>query len=246
MLGPLPAPPSPLLRGRSRVSRTIVLEVPLAELRAGAKAVGASVNDAYLAAVSGGLGRYHEALGVPVEALPLTLPVSLRTGADPASGNQFTGVMIAAPAGEPDPAERMRLIREQVIARRSEAAIDVIGRLAPVLEYLPDGVLQVLTDRITAADIQASNVPGYAQDTFLAGAKVERQYAMGPLPRVAMMIVLISRAGICTLTARYDTAAFTDAERLAKCLQLGLDEVVELGRPRPKPKPRTRTPRRQA
>src|SRR5580698_4455722 len=63
MLGPLPAPPSPLLRGRSRVSRTIVLEVPLAELRAGAKAVGASVNDAYLAAVSGGLGRYHEALG---------------------------------------------------------------------------------------------------------------------------------------------------------------------------------------
>ncbi len=246
MLGPLPAPPSPLLRGRSRVSRTIVLEVPLAELRAGAKAVGASVNDAYLAAVSGGLGRYHEALGVPVEALPLTLPVSLRTGADPASGNQFTGVMIAAPAGEPDPAERIRLIREQVIARRSEAAIDVIGRLAPVLEYLPDGVLQVLTDRITAADIQASNVPGYAQDTFLAGAKVERQYAMGPLPRVAMMIVLISRAGICTLTARYDTAAFTDAERLAKCLQLGLDEVVELGRPRPKPKPRTRTPRRQA
>jgi len=236
MLGPLPAPPSPLLRGRSRFSRTIVLEVPLADLRAAAKAVGGSVNDAYLAALSGGLGRYHEALGVPVEALPLAIPVSLRTAGDPASGNQFTGVMIAAPAGEADPAERIRLIREQVIARRGEAAIDVIGRLAPVLEYLPDGALQVLTDRITAADIQASNVPGYAQDTFLAGAQVERQYGMGPLPRVAMMIVLISRAGICTLTARYDTAAFTDAERLEKCLQLGLDEVVELGRPRPRPR----------
>ena len=38
-------------------------------------------------------------------------------------------------------------------------------------------------------------MPGYAQDTFLAGAKVDRQYGMGPLPRVAMMSILISRAG---------------------------------------------------
>ena len=32
-----------------------MLEVPLADLRAAAKAVGGSVNDAYLAALSGGL-----------------------------------------------------------------------------------------------------------------------------------------------------------------------------------------------
>src|SRR5580704_1662332 len=93
MLGAPPAEPSPLLRRRSLVSRTVVLEVPLTELRAAAKAVKvasgadtpdgtgeasgsgpgstASVNDAYLAALCGGLARYHEALGVPVEGLPL-------------------------------------------------------------------------------------------------------------------------------------------------------------------------------
>ncbi len=240
VLGPPPAEPSPLLRRRSLATRTHVLELPLADLRAAAKTVGASVNDAYLAALCGGLGRYHDAPGVPVEALPLALPVSLRTGDDPASGNRFAGVHIAAPMSEPDPAERTRQIREQVIARRSEPAIDVIGRLAPVLNLLPDETLLGVTERFTPPDIQASNVPGYAQETFLAGAAVDRQYGLGPMPRVAMMAILISRAGTCTVTFRYDMASFSASDQLEKCLQLGFDEVVELGRPRPAPRPRSR------
>jgi diacylglycerol O-acyltransferase len=235
VLGPPAAEPSPLLRRRSLVTRTFVLELPLFDLRAAAKAVGGSVNDAYLAALCGGLGRYHEVLGVPVEAVPLAIPVSLRTGDDPASGNRFTGVTLAAPLSESDPAERMRQIREQVIARRSEPALDVIGRIAPVLSLLPDEALLAVTERIAPPDIQASNVPGYAQETFLAGARVDRQYGMGPMPRIAMMAILISRAGTCTVTFRYDTASFTAPDQLEKCLQLGFDEVVELGRPRSRP-----------
>jgi diacylglycerol O-acyltransferase / wax synthase len=230
VLGPPPAEPSPLLRRRSLVTRTHVLELPLADLRAAAKAVGASVNDAYLTALCGGLGRYHEVLGVPVDAIPLALPVSLRTGDDPAAGNRFAGVTIAAPVGEPDPVERMKQIREQVIARRSEPAIDVIERLAPVLDLVPDDALYGFIERITPPDVQASNVPGYAQETFLAGARVDRQYGLGPLPRVGMMAILISRAGTCTVSFRYDTASFAASDQLEKCLQLGFDEVVELGR----------------
>ena len=230
MLSPPPAPPSPLLRRRSLATRTLVLELPLADLRAAAKTVDASVNDAYLAALCGGLGRYHELLGVPVDALPLALPVSLRSGADSASGNRFAGVTIAAPIGEPDPAERMRQIRAQVITRRAEPALDVIGRLAPALSLLPDEALREVIEQITPPDIQASNVPGYAQETFLAGARVDRQYGLGPMPRVAMMAVLISRAGTCTVAARYDMASFPAADELEKCLQFGFDEVLELGR----------------
>jgi WS/DGAT/MGAT family acyltransferase len=236
MLIPQPAETSPLLRRRSLVSRTIVLELPLADLRTAAKSVEvpgrgtASVNDAYLAALCGGLARYHETLGVPVDAIPLALPVSLRGAGDPASGNHFTGVTIAAPVGEPDPAERMRLVREQVIARRSEPALDVIGRLAPALSLLPDEALREVTERIPPPDVQASNVPGYAKETFLAGARVDRQYALGPLPRVAMMAILVSRAGTCTVTFRYDTASFSAPDQLEKCLQAGFDEIVEVGR----------------
>jgi WS/DGAT/MGAT family acyltransferase len=255
VLSPPPAEPSPLLRRRSLVSRTIVLELPLADLRAAAKAVDisgargggstggrASVNDAYLAALCGGLGRYHEVLGLPVDALPLTLPVSLRSADDPAMGNRFTGVTIAAPVGEADPVERMRQVREQVIAGRSEPAIDVIGRLAPVLSLLPDEALYEVVSRVTPPDIQASNVPGYTQETFLAGARVYRQYGLGPLPRVAMMAILISRAGICTVTFRYDTASFAAADQLEKCLQAGFDEIVELGRPPARSAPQARSP----
>jgi WS/DGAT/MGAT family acyltransferase len=244
VLRPPPAEPSPLLRRRSLASRTVVLELPLADLRAAAKTVGGSVNDAYLAALCGGLGRYHEVLGVPVEALPLALPVSLRAGDDPASGNRFAGVTIAAPAGEPDPVERMRQVRAQVIARRSEPAIDVIARLAPVLSLLPDEALNEVIDRITPPDIQASNVPGYTQETFLAGARVDRQYGLGPLPRVAMMAILISRAGTCTVAFRYDTASFAAAEQLEKCLQAGFDEIVELGRPPARSAPKAPSPGR--
>jgi diacylglycerol O-acyltransferase len=247
VLVPQPAQTSPLLRRRSLVSRTIVLELPLADLRTAAKSVEvpgggtASVNDAYLAAVCGGLARYHEVLGVPVDAIPLALPVSLRGADDPASGNRFTGITIAAPLGEPDPVERMRLVREQVIARRGEPAMDLIGRLAPALAFLPDEVLHEVVDRIPAPDVQASNVPGYAQETFLAGARVERQYALGPLPRVAMMAILVSRAGTCTVAFRYDTASFTAADQLEKCLQAGFDEIVEVGRTPTRSVPKKRT-----
>src|SRR6266576_2774070 len=252
-----PAEPSPLLRRRSLVSRTVVLELPLADLRAAGKAVvfaggrggvgppggsTASVNDAYLAALCGGLGRYHEMLGVPVDALPLALPVSLRGADDPASGNRFAGVTIAAPVGESDPVERMRQVREQVIAGRSEPAIDVIGQLAPVLSLLPDEALYEVVSRVTPPDIQASNVPGYTQETFLAGARVYRQYGLGPLPRVAMMAILISRAGTCTVTFRYDAASFTAADQLEKCLQAGFDEIVELGRSPARSAPQARSP----
>ena len=235
MLIPQPAETSPLLRRRSLASRTIVLELPLADLRTAAKSVEvnggtASVNDAYLAALCGGLARYHDVLGVPVDAIPLAIPVSLRGADDRASGNRFTGVTIAAPLGEPDPAERMRQVREQVIARRSEPALDVIGRLAPALAMLPDETLHEVVERIPPPDVQASNVPGYAKETFLAGARVQRQYALGPLPRVAMMAILVSRAGTCTVAFRYDTASFTAADQLEKCLQAGFDEIVEVGR----------------
>jgi hypothetical protein len=37
------------------------------------------------------------------------------------------------------------------------------------------------------------------------------------------------------VTFRYDTASFIAPDVLEKSLQLGFDEVIELGRPRPAP-----------
>ena len=70
--------------------------------------------------------------------------------------------------------------------------------------------------------------PVYQGDTFIAGAKVLRQYGIGPLPGVAMMVVLVSRSGWCTVTVRYDLASITDTELFARCLKAGFDEVLAL------------------
>jgi hypothetical protein len=61
-----------------------------------------------------------------------------------------------------------------------------------------------------------------------------RQYGIGPLPGVAMMVVLISRGGYCTTTARYDRAAVRDEALFARCLLEGFDEILALaGEPAP-------------
>jgi hypothetical protein len=43
-----------------------------------------------------------------------------------------------------------------------------------------------------------------------------------------MMVVLISRGGHCTITARYDRAAVRDEALFARCLLEGFDEILAL------------------
>ncbi|WP_424052022.1 wax ester/triacylglycerol synthase family O-acyltransferase [Mycobacterium sp.] len=232
------AEPSPLLRRRSLATRSEAIDIPLSDLHRAAKAGGGSINDAYLAGLSGALGRYHRALGVPVATLPMAVPVSLRGDSDAAGGNRFTGVNLAAPIGTADPIARMKKIRAQMTQRRDEPAMDIVGSIAPVLSVLPGPLLESITGSVVGSDVQASNVPVYPGDTFLVGAKILRQYGIGPLPGVAMMVVLISRGGYCTITTRYDRAAIADEALFARCLLEGFNEILALaGDPAPRAVP---------
>jgi WS/DGAT/MGAT family acyltransferase len=239
------AEPSPLLRRRSLTSRTEAIDIPLSDLHKAAKAGGGSINDAYLAGLCGALRRYHEALGVPINTLPMAVPVNLRAEGDAAGGNQFTGVNLAAPVGTVDPVARMKKVRAQMTQRRDEPAMNIIGSMAPVLSVLPTAVLEGITGSVVGADVQASNVPVYPGDTFIAGAKILRQYGIGPLPGVAMMVVLISRGGWCTITVRYDRASVKNEALFAQCLLDGFDEILALageGAPRAMPASFTAAP----
>ncbi len=235
-----PAEASPLLRRRSVASRSEALEMPLSDLHSAAKAAGGSLNDAYLAALCGALRRYHDAMGMPVPTLPMAIPVSLRAESDPAGGNRFTGVTLAAPIGQVDPAQRIHTIHEQMVKRREEAAVDVVSVLAPIFSVLPDALMELMTGSFTPADVQASNVPGFPGATYLAGTKVLRQYGLGPLPGVAMMVSMVSMAGLCTVCVRYDRASITDDVLFGRCLLEGFDEVLALsGNPRAQTIPAT-------
>ena len=232
------AEPSPLLRRRSLATRTEAIDIRLADLHKAAKAGGGSINDAYLAGLSGVLRRYHQALGVPISTLPMAVPVNLRADADTGGGNRFTGVNLAAPLGTADPVSRMKKIRAQMTQRRDEPAMNIVGSIAPVLSVLPTLVLEGITGSVIGSDVQASNVPVYPGDTYVAGAKILRQYGIGPLPGVAMMVVLISRGGWCTITVRYDRASVRNEPLFAQCLLEGFDEILALaGDPAPRAVP---------
>jgi diacylglycerol O-acyltransferase len=220
---------SPLLRRRSLTTRSEAIDIKFGDLRKASKAAAGSINDAYLAGLCGALRLYHEAKGIPVETLPMAIPVNMRAEDDPAGGNRFAGVNIAAPVGVVDPLERIQTVRAEMTSKREERAIDIVGAIAPVLSLLPDAVLESVAGSVVNSDVQASNVAVYPGDTFIAGAKIVRHYGIGPLPGVGMMVVLISRGGYCTITTRYDRAAITDSALFARCLQSGFDEVLALG-----------------
>jgi WS/DGAT/MGAT family acyltransferase len=227
--GPPPASPSPLMTERGISRRLRMLDVPLDWMRAAGKGAGGSVNDVFLAALTGALRLYHEQAGAIPKELPIGFPVSLRREDDPLGGNRFSGARIAAPVGTADPAERIRLIREQVLEARDEPALDFVSRLSPVLARIPARVVTGMTERVTRSiDLQASNFPGLTRPAYLAGARVTRMYPFGPAPGAAAMVTMLSHEGICCVGITADAAAISDVDWFAACVRAGFDEVLAL------------------
>lgn len=225
LTGAPPTEPSPVLARRSLNRRYEAHEVGFAELRAASKSHGCSLNDAYLAALGGALGRYHRHMGVPVEAVNTAMPVSIRS-TEGAGANQWSAVMIALPAEESDPVTRMRRIREQVISARGTPAFDPLKVVAPAMLWLPPSLFTGVGVGSLGIDVQASNVPGHPGERYLAGARILRNIPLGPLPGVAMMATMMSASGRCHIGVHYDTASVTDGELFARCLREGFDEVL--------------------
>ena len=85
-VAPVSSTLSPIMKGRSLGRQLAMLEVGLDDLKHASAAAGGSVNDGFMAAVTGGFRRYHEHHGRPVDELRVTLPISIRTAEDPAAG----------------------------------------------------------------------------------------------------------------------------------------------------------------
>jgi HAD superfamily hydrolase (TIGR01490 family) len=225
-------PGSALLARRGGGWHFEVMEVPLAGLKAGAKAAGGSLNDGLLAAVIGGFRRYHEQQGAPVDRLTVGFPISLRAQDDPQGGNRFTGARFAAPMAETDPAARIAAVRQFVLAARAAStttADTVPAALAPVIGWLPAPVVSTISGRLTSTnDVQVSSIPGVPFPVYIAGSRITHMYPFGPLPGCAAMITLISHNGDCCIGINTDTLAVTDPGRLTNDLRAGLNEIVEL------------------
>lgn len=210
----------------------VALDVSFPALRAAAKTAGGSLNDAFLAALLGAFRLYCDAKNAPVSGdatMPLSVPVSVRSAADPAGGNHFAPARLRGPVGVVDPVLRIKLIGQQMRAARSEPALESVELVGPVLARLPAPLLVPLAGGMTSAnDLQASNVPGGSDELYLAGARIERIYPFAPLPGCAAMISLHTYQGMCCIGANLDSAAITDTETFGRCLGRGFSEVLSL------------------
>jgi diacylglycerol O-acyltransferase len=222
---PIRRPGSPIMKERSKIRRLAVHHVPKDALRRAGNVAGGTLNDAFIAAVAGGLRRYHEKHGTAVGDLIVTMPISIRTQADPVGGNRATLMRFDVPAGVADPAHRIRLIHEQTSEQRNEKSLAYTQLIAGVLNLAPRWYIG---SALRNVDFVASDVPGFPMPVFLAGAKVRMQYAFSPTIGAGLNVTLLSYVDTCALGINVDTGAIPDVDVFYDCLVAGFDDVLAL------------------
>ena len=181
---------------RTRFNRTIELsrsyasgELPLAEVKAVAKATGTKINDVFLAIIGGALRRYLDRKGeLPSKPLVAGCPVSLRQAGDESTNNQVTMMLVSCASDEADPLRRLLKVAASS-ARAKGLTADIAGSYDPdpALPGLPAMLAAAaqLVDRFNLADLAGatfpcnlvvSNVPGPGAQLYSNGARMLTHY----------------------------------------------------------------------
>jgi WS/DGAT/MGAT family acyltransferase len=228
LVAPKFTPLSPLMSNRSLSVRFDTVRASLGDLKAAAKQADARLNDAFVAAVAGGLASYHRTQGHEVDALRMAMPINIRTD-DAAVGNQFVPSRMEVPLTAEHPVDRMRLIRELVGRQRAEPALSISEPIAGVLTRLPLSLTTALFGGLLkGVDFITSNVPGVPFQVYLAGAAVEAQYAFGPMSGAALNVTLLSYVDEVHIGVNSDPAAVSDPELLLECLEESFEELRKI------------------
>ena len=229
-VAPASAPLSPLMTARGMGRRLDSFDIALDDLKRSAKVAQGSLNDAFVAAVIGGLQRYHDRHGAPVDELRMTMPINLRVQGAGAAGNHFAPARAAVPTNIIDPIERMQTVGTLVKEWRAEPALALTDALAGVLNRLPTSTTTALFGgMLKCVDFVTSNVPGAPIPVYLGGALVERFYAFGPPSGAAVNVTLMSHLGTCCIGIVTDTAAVPDVDQLVGDIRASFDEIVHVG-----------------
>jgi WS/DGAT/MGAT family acyltransferase len=229
-LRPVSEPMSPIMGARSMAVGFHELAIPVDDLKAAATAAGGTLNDAYIAAMLGGLARYHRHHGAPVDELRMTMPINIRTRDDKGvAGNVFAPARFTVPLSIDDPAERVAALHDLIQHERAEPAYPRTGQIATGVYALgPSVFTRLMSSMLKAIDLVTSNVPGPRFPVYTAGALVERSIPFGPLSGAGCNLTLYSYAGSADIGINVDRAAVPDGDVFTGFLAEGLAEVVDL------------------
>lgn len=229
---------SPIWAERSLRRRFEVLRIPLDEAKAAAHRLGGSVNDLFVTGACAAAGAYHRAKGADVEDLRISMPVSHRQKGAAVGGNAFTPARVLLPCGEMAPAERFALVRERLGVTKRERALSLAEGMAGVVNLLPTSMLVRITrNQVETVDFATSNVRGAPFELFIAGAKIEANYPMGPTGGTAFNLTTLSASGWLDMGVNIDLAAIDDPGLLREELVQAYADLLEAT---PHPRARTR------
>ena len=209
--------------------------VGLAELRSSAAAAaGATVNDAVLTVVAGGLRRWLESQHGHLGPVRVKVPVSLHGlsgGAEP--GNRDSFFCLDLPLGTADPLERLVSIRSSTSVRKQDHDAQHLDAAMRQLARIPS--LGRFAERLLAHPrsfaLNVSNVPGPRQPVAVLGRPVRELHSLAEIGEYhALRICVVSLADTLNFGLVADPTLIGDVGELAAGLQAEAGALIELAR----------------
>jgi diacylglycerol O-acyltransferase len=217
-LGP-PGSPSPF-DGEIGAGREVAFAaIPLKPLHDAARAAcGATVNDAVLCAVAGGIRRWLEARHGELGTLRLRVPVSLHHEGDDA-GNRDSFFSIGVALAEPDPLARLRAVHAATAERKADHDADTLDELSRGLAGVSPA-LEAFVARLEASPrafaVSVSNVVGPRSPVTVLRAPVSGLYSLAEIGRRhALRVGAVSLAGTLHLGLCADPALVDGLQEIA-------------------------------
>jgi WS/DGAT/MGAT family acyltransferase len=209
----------------------------LDEMREIKDALGGSVNDVVLTAITRGFRELLLGRGEPLEdrVVRTLVPVSVRSPAERgAFNNRVSGVFPALPVGISDPLETLEDIRSQMDGLK-ESRQAVAGEALTRLSGFAPPMWLALGARLAARFPQrlvqtvTTNVPGPQQALYICGRAMLECYPYVPIGgHIRVSIAIFSYHGRLSfgVTGDYDTMA--DVDTLCAGIEDGIAELRQL------------------
>ena len=182
------APPTPFNHSITNQRAFAAVSLPLPEIKAIGKSVGASINDVVLWLCSTALRAYlKEGRELPDKSLVAGVPISLRQEGDTTANNQVAGTLVDLGTELADPVARLKAIKRGTAAMKKEMGTfrGVIPTDFPSLgsPWLISGLASLygrsrIADWLRLANVTISNVPGSRVPVYLCGAKMTDYYPL--------------------------------------------------------------------
>jgi diacylglycerol O-acyltransferase / wax synthase len=203
----------------------------LAELHDAAKALaGATINDAVLASVGGGLRRWIEEHHRPLRDLRVKVPVSLHHQGD-TTGNRDSFFTLPLPLRESDPVARLRAVHERTAERKAHddaLELDALLRSAAQASTRLGRAAERLERSSRSFALNVSNVPGPRDEMTILGAHVRSLHTLAEIgEHHALRVAVLSYAGELSFGLCADPDVVHDLDSLARGIEAEAAELTD-------------------